>query len=418
MAQCLFKGLLFSIFLIGSFSHSHAWLTIEEEQAIVDGAQAPEDVLSIVNPILAANSKCFVPAEQKQISIGLEKIFQVLRKALVEKGINYKHDVLVKDHIDINDISLRLITFLVCKSNDPNREDLEESIANKTQSILPISIILLVDYLKTIKEKLDVQPELGVGSRKVLLIDCLKNQSSRSSVNGAVQSFPYLCLSGIIADEWVIFYSSVIQFPPHQESAWNYQDVSAYMYHSKINGFIDEQSLNCIKPIACFLLKSPNAIGEEINDDNYLSVIGSRPNFNRKHRSIKQRALNGDDSALQLIYELLRVIRSCGLWNIGSHNTIMTGDNEVTFWGIVSPAMGGAKSENFFHNNSQEVINNSGQGIKEFLAFFGFVRRDSDVSDELRDRLLDFGAEDLIGIYSLEQRPEDLEEFLKQMYKS
>jgi hypothetical protein len=153
-----------------------------------------------------------------------------------------------------------------------------------------------------------------------------------------------------------------------ERSVW--QNVSRLLYATRIIECCEKRYLNHVIPVQKWFVSFPDR-GEEVDilhDDNS-GIIAERvfgPKGKVLLHNMMEMALLGNVESLELLRQILIVIKHSRLWNVTPENVVFTGPFQVAFIDTEKPGLGGQDDAFFFHQNSKEVAGHIDAGCGSF----------------------------------------------------
>ena len=196
---------------------------------------------------------------------------------------------------------------------------------------------------------------------------------------------------------------------------YQYQGVSRIAYHLQIQKVIDKYGIKRVKTADMFFVfTDPSKSNQEPTDDTialvstFIDADRSREAFTRIYESAKK----GDEGALELLKDLILVIRWAGLWDISENNLLLEKSNGCLMAVVADyecPGIGGNpwRWENEAHEkkikqpwldpNPDFIKAGSGMGMRELITMlFDIPKAQNGQSDvlALADKFIDFAESD------------------------
>ena len=220
-----------------------------------------------------------------------------------------------------------------------------------------------------------------------------------------------------------LFPSYIVKIPRHhlsqnESELFYYQNISRILYNKLIYEQISKKKLKHIYPIKKCLIHISNR-PTNLSDKNYALIAEKitsvyeyqeRADFFKK---LLEQVLHGNNEALELIAEILYLIKKVGLWDINPRNILFVENYKIAFvdtekWWYEE------SDQNFFHQNKCELIKLSSHGIALLSKLLYGV---PDVIETEKDKMLQKKAHLLERKLMLFQGDGDLVKELKDLLR-
>jgi hypothetical protein len=165
-----------------------------------------------------------------------------------------------------------------------------------------------------------------------------------------------------------LFPSYLIKIPRHllsqkDKEPFLYQNISRILYNKLIYEHINAKNLKHIYPVKKCLMHVPGQ-PTELSDQNYALVVEKITSMHASSiytaredanifKNVFEQALHGNHEALELVAEILYLIKKVGLWDISHCNIFFIENYKIAFidtekdWDKES-------DQNFFHRDAEE----------------------------------------------------------------